>query len=254
VAADAPSRWRLIADAPDQRVAVTAEALSLPLLAGMPSSIRAIRFALAAADDGVRASWALDVPEFLARAVPRRRATFLAGRFCATAALEAAGYAATHPVLSRDSDGAPHWPEGFVGSIAHTDGESVAVATRREVTALIGVDVERVMAHETAVRIGARVAPELTGIDRSTADRLSPDLATTLAFSAKETLYKCLYPRVQRFFGFEAAEVEAIEPDGTVWLRLREMLHPTLPVGRRFAVSSTVLDAVVVTGLAVGRE
>ncbi len=35
-----------------------------------------------------------------------------------------------------------------------------------------------------------------------------PELPPRLIFSAKESLYKCFYPLVKRFFGFHAVELE----------------------------------------------
>jgi 4'-phosphopantetheinyl transferase EntD len=48
-----------------------------------------------------------------------------------------------------------------------------------------------------------------------------------LVFSAKESLYKCLYPQVQRYFGFEAARVCAVDlARGTFVVRLEKDVHP----------------------------
>jgi enterobactin synthetase component D len=46
-----------------------------------------------------------------------------------------------------------------------------------------------------------------------------PNIATTLIFSAKESLFKALYPTVKSYFGFEHARVHDIG-EGYVSLKL----------------------------------
>src|ERR1700730_18709662 len=58
--------------------------------------------------------------EDVARAVPKRIAEFAAGRACARAAL--AEFGVREFALRAAPDRQPLWPEGFIGSIAHTAG------------------------------------------------------------------------------------------------------------------------------------
>src|SRR3984893_9355145 len=58
--------------------------------------------------------------EYVARAVPKRIAEFAAGRACARAAL--AEFGVREFALRAAPDRQPLWPEGFIGSIAHTAG------------------------------------------------------------------------------------------------------------------------------------
>jgi 4'-phosphopantetheinyl transferase EntD len=82
--------------------------------------------------------------ESLSGAGARRRREFAAGRWHARRALRELGV--QEPSIPRGDDGAPIWPEGFVGSISHTmDGERVfAVAAVARVCDLlaVGIDVE----------------------------------------------------------------------------------------------------------------
>ncbi|HAG01786.1 MAG TPA: enterobactin synthase subunit EntD, partial [Leclercia adecarboxylata] len=55
-------------------------------------------------------------------------------------------------------------------------------------------------------------------VDTQEAQRLAEsglpfDLAFTLAFSAKESLFKALFPKVQTWMGFESARVTALTSD-----------------------------------------
>ncbi|WP_374216235.1 4'-phosphopantetheinyl transferase, partial [Frankia sp. R82] len=57
--------------------------------------------------------------EYVARAVPSRRAEFVTGRACARLALARLGVA-PRPIL-RGPRGEPTWPRGIVGSITHCE-------------------------------------------------------------------------------------------------------------------------------------
>src|SRR5699024_2591462 len=58
--------------------------------------------------------------EAIGNALPKRRAEFTAGRWCARQALTELGLPPT-PV-ERGDHGSPCWPDGVVGSITHCDG------------------------------------------------------------------------------------------------------------------------------------
>jgi enterobactin synthetase component D len=131
------------------------------------------------------------LPPALARAAPRRITGFVAGRYC----VKALGLDGD---LDIGPDGAPVWPLDWVGSITHTERFAAAViAPRRDIDG-VGLDCEQIIAWESAEEIASRVCPEL-----ATAD----PLRVTLAFSAKESLYKCFRPLVGKFFGFDEAQI-----------------------------------------------
>jgi enterobactin synthetase component D len=206
--------------------------------------------------DGTMAPCALasvPLPATLASAVPRRRATFAGGRLAMQAALERAGYPAPAPWVARAASGAPVMPTGWVGSIAHTDEICVAAAAPDTVVGAIGVDCEAVMTDAVARSVWAQVAPELPEVDeRLSASPLSFAQRLTLAFAAKESLFKALHPRVGRFFGMEAARCTGIDPDArTVTLALTTTLDMAWPTGTTFVVDWTLHDDHAVTVLAL---
>lgn len=87
----------------------------------------------------------------------------------------------------------------------------------------------------------------------ATASGLSRAEVLTVAFSAKESLYKALYPQVRRFFHFTDAEGHALDPaGGRLALRLLANLGGPFCRGRvlcaRFAIAgSHALTAVEVS-------
>jgi 4'-phosphopantetheinyl transferase EntD len=132
-------------------------------------------------------------------AVDRRIVEFTAGRVCARHALERLGADAATPILQGE-DRAPIWPEGFVGSITHTDSWcAVAVARASEVRA-IGIDLEPSTPLKESI-----VNRICTPAEREWLSKV-PDsrLMAKVVFSAKEAIYKCQYPLTREFLGFQA--------------------------------------------------
>lgn len=169
------------------------------------------------------------LPDSLRTALPKRQAEFLAGRALARLALLQLGAAQT--TIPIGADRAPVWPPGFAGSISHARGHAACLV--RKGAALVGVDVETLL-QGNPLRAVRQLS--CTAADRAEIDRAGwPEgLLETLVFSAKETLFKLLYPMVRRHFGFAAAQLVAPPEAGLITLALTETLHPDLPEGRRF--------------------
>jgi len=97
----------------------------------------------------------------------------------------------------------PLWPAGTVGSISHSGTMAVAAVAPISLLATIGIDIEPAEALD----------PDLLGhICRPTElARLSnkPDagLRAKLIFSAKESVYKCLWPATRQFLEFSDVEI-----------------------------------------------
>ena len=171
----------------------------------------------------------IELPRELCRAVAKRQVEFLAGRFCAACALRAAGCASV--AVGLGADRAPLWPDGFVGSITHTDGFASAAVARATVLRGIGIDAERIMAARTAASIHRLVFGDGTGgartAGRGCPEGLSEEEWTTLVFSAKESLCKCLFPLTRQRLELRDAEVVACDfGAGTVTLRLAAGVRP----------------------------
>ena len=150
------------------------------------------------------------LPEERARvehAAPKRQREFAAGRVCAHRLLRARGIADA-PLLS-DGERATLWPEGVVGSISHSSGLcAVAIASVGEFAAL-GLDLERDDAVRPAVWPRICRPAELARLEA--APESARARLATLIFSAKETTYKCLFPRSRVALGFKEVEIEIDE-------------------------------------------
>jgi enterobactin synthetase component D len=160
--------------------------------------------------DAAAKAFRVRLPEALHRAVPRRKAEYIAGRFCAARAIEALGGSGFDGEIRSSPRGAPVWPDGLVGSITHTRGFASAVIARAGDMRSLGIDSERIMTEVVMRDIEATICrPEERGVPRGA---LSPAVYATLVFSAKESVFKCIYPLVRRMFWFEHARIEIADP------------------------------------------
>ena len=162
----------------------------------------------------------------LANAGRKRKAEHLAGRIAAAHALP------DHTVPGIGPSGEPLWPEGVSGSITHSGTQAMAVAVRYP-DALVGIDCEAILPDREAREIqdGIINAQEAMCLTRS---GYPFALALTLAFSAKESLFKAFFPQVKTFMGFEWARVTELT-EKTITLALS---HPAgdYPEGKRFTL------------------
>lgn len=130
-----------------------------------------------------------------------RRAEFATARACARAALGDVGIDAEIP---RREGGSPQWPEGFAGSISHTRGFCVGVASHGPLA--IGIDVEEIGRMKPTIErriLGERERGWLSQVQSSERSRF---VATI--FAAKEAFYKAHYEVDPRYLGFDAVSVE----------------------------------------------
>lgn len=138
----------------------------------------------------------------IARAIPKRRAEFAAGRSAARTAMAEIGVA---PVaIPQDHDRAPIWPAGVSGSIAHCDTCCIAAVALKEHYAALGVDIEPATPLDVDL-----VAVICTPTERAwLANEPDPGLAAKVIFSAKEAVYKAQYPLTGKVIGFDAVTLE----------------------------------------------
>lgn len=139
----------------------------------------------------------------LATSGRKRRAEHLAGRIAAVHALTAFG---EKNVPGIGANREPLWPAELHGSITHCGTTALAVAARQP----IGIDLETVFTPELAEEL----APEVvTPQERQRLEEsgLPFPVALTVAFSAKESLYKAFSPLTETVPGFTSARVTALD-------------------------------------------
>ncbi len=138
----------------------------------------------------------------IAKAVPRRRSEFAYGRQCARNALEKLGLGDIE--LPVGSDRAPIWPCDVVGSITHCDGFVGAVVTSKECYAGIGFDAEEATPLDSDLVRDVCTEQELAGTGLFHSNVL---MAAKLAFCAKESVFKAVYPSCGVWLRFGEVEL-----------------------------------------------
>ncbi len=196
--------------------------------------------------DALFSAYNIALPTSLSAAVDKRKSEYLAGR-----ALVAGGFTRLNippqTVLSGEKRN-PIWPAGVQGSITHSREYCACILTTAP-NRYVGIDVEWLLG-DNALRSVRHVAMSEHDIAVFTSQSaLTEQYFATLLFSAKETLYKALFPIVKSFFGFDAATIHAHPTEDQVQLRLTQTLHPTLKEGEVFNLQYQNLGGKILTWL-----
>lgn len=161
----------------------------------------------------------MNIPEQIETYHQNRKAEFLLGRWCAFKAYEKATGKALGQLDIGDMRN-PLWPKNTLGTVTHNENWVLSAVAIGEELQGLGIDIE----------VRDRVKPEIqrmivTEDDLREIDGLTQNELLTLIFSAKECLYKALFPQVHKFFGFEAAAVTKIDLNKSEFeIKLRENL------------------------------
>ncbi|MEM7707380.1 MAG: 4'-phosphopantetheinyl transferase superfamily protein [Pseudomonadota bacterium] len=136
----------------------------------------------------------------LSRAVDKRRREFAAGRVAAKAGAAALGIELSS--LPVGSQREPCWPGGLVGTITHDNVSALAWLAPQAQWLGLGLDVE------CSTRLKPNTWRLLFNDDELGVLNASDDpTLAVLMFSAKESIYKCLFPLVKRFVGYKEVSV-----------------------------------------------
>lgn len=126
------------------------------------------------------------------RAVDKRKREFRAGRNAAHALFDQLGIA--HPDLLKGTQREPAWPQGWVGSISHTQGMCAVLLASTGDASGVGLDVEQATPLNPELRDMICRPEERVQID-ALRQRLGAGLALEkLVFSAKESIHKVYFP------------------------------------------------------------
>ena len=112
-----------------------------------------------------------------------------------------AGYGHDGAAIGKAASGAPLWPAGMVGSLAHDSGVAVAAVARSQDFTGVGIDIE------PAENLpGEMVDLVATPAERS---RYAPSvLHSRVLFVAKEAVYKAIHPLDGVFLDFHDIEID----------------------------------------------
>ncbi len=197
---------------------------------GYPGQVARCQFALADYRDDSFSEAGFALPDHLARAVPKRRAEYLAGRVLARQLLAPLGFADF--TLARGEDRAPQWPPGIAGALSHNSHTALCAVHRESGLGGVGLDVETLLSVERAEELWSAIVSPAER-EALLGETLPFNALLTLTFSAKESLFKALYPQVRCYFDFLDARMTAVDVQRqTFVLELLKTLTPHCPAGR----------------------
>jgi 4'-phosphopantetheinyl transferase EntD len=131
---------------------------------------------------------------FVQQAVEKRVREFRAGRACARRGMARLGV--QNFALLKGPDRDPIWPGGIVGSITHCAGFVAAAVAPSDSIRGLGLDAE------PSETLGENLVPMIcTPTERDWLAHEGHDWAKAL-FSAKEAVFKCLYPVTRAWMDF----------------------------------------------------
>lgn len=131
--------------------------------------------------------------------VVKRCAEYLAGRFLVKYLCSIIGFPAFQ--LQPGTDRAPKWPDGIIGSISHNNDTALCALGHLSQFKGMGVDVESLVLPNLVEILWKDIIhnDEYKLISKKI---ISNCLIFTFIFSAKESLFKTLYPQVKKYFIF----------------------------------------------------
>jgi enterobactin synthetase component D len=188
-------------------------------------ALRAV-FEVDAYSDALYEVLGVALPPGLVRAVNKRKAEFLGGRFLAALALERIGGPAVEIGVGEHRQ--PLWPVNISGSLSHSS-DRLACLVSRDPALGLGIDIERILTDAEARHLAA---PVVSAAEQALLEAHSSEFEVggfgvgfSAVFSAKEALFKALYPRVRYYFDFHAARLISLDwPAGRLVLELTQDL------------------------------
>jgi len=178
---------------------------------------------------------------------PRRKRAFVLGRVAAKKALRR--FLDSPPPILPAHDRAPCWPEGIVGSITHAAEWGLAAADQTTRTRALGID----LAHLSELP-DLGIAPIIA--DANEQRWIAGEPGRLLAmFSAKESIFKALYPECLMYFGFHDVTTRWCEtPTPGFQVHLLRQLGPLWPNGASLRVSVQWYNEFVLTSVRLPAE
>lgn len=175
----------------------------------------------------------IEMPAHIQRSVIKRKAEFLAGRIAARLCLEDLHIKDFQ--IASNQDRSPVWPDEITGSISHSNQTACCLVAQKHSIRGIGIDLESIIATDLLDSILNTVVNQA---ELAILKQLSDDIyqQVSLIFSAKESLFKALYPEVQKFFDFSAAELISIDLNTQHFcLELKEDLSIAWKIGMQIS-------------------
>ena len=152
--------------------------------------------------------YGIKLPKSIENSSKNRQAEFLAGRVAAKKLLKKIGSNITHVPIGQNR--APIWPKWINGSISHTNNIAFCAVSKTLKNDFLGVDIEKIIDSTTAAKIKPSIinySEEIILLQMG----MPLEEYLTIAFSAKESLFKAIHPYIHKYMDFNSSEVIEID-------------------------------------------
>ena len=177
-------------------------------------------------DENFFSSQGISLPQDMKNDVPKKKAHFLGGRYCVHKALsimrkedlEFSEIDKDKQInaipIQRNEQGAPIWPEGVIGSITHTESFIGAVVESSQNLRGVGIDTEKILGPQSVTMVESLVS---TDEEKKKSLSYDPFEYFTLIYSAKESIFKCLNPIIDKYIEFHDVTIEKVCFDSKIF-------------------------------------
>lgn len=205
------------------------------------------------------AHYGIQQPKELAKATAKRHCEFIAGRYCASQAiknLDQPPNSNSETQILIQPDRSPLWPKNIVGSISHSRNQAIAVVGNADSYLGLGIDCESLLTDAAAREIADLI---LRPLERKSLFNRELDLKlefgglVTLAFSAKESLFKALSPSVSTIKSFHNFAIQNISAN-KLTLLADKRLNSSWPGAKEFSINYIKQPNSIVTMTAITAE
>jgi enterobactin synthetase component D len=191
----------------------------------------------------------VELPVLSDRAVEKRTSEFYAGRWCATQAIYKKNSLYLTPKINDDRS--PLWPVNFVGSISHSKDKAIAVVSSSDEYIGLGVDIQDEISIGEQLDISDLI---LSDDEAMLCRKIKVNMAFEAFFSAKESIYKALYPSCLDMFEHKDVEIVSVnEHSSSFEIRLLRDLKVSWSKGQVFIVQYFIAQTYVLTWLSLDK-
>jgi 4'-phosphopantetheinyl transferase EntD len=159
-------------------------------------------------DSQLEKSFSNWLPEKMKNVAQIRQQEFIAGRYCAFQAAKMVGFDLV--TLPSAETREPLWPEGVFGSITHSKKMAISCVSVSDALSSVGVDAEELIKPSLSAEVEKVIA---TDEELALLGKIEYQKGITILFSAKEALYKALFPLVRTFIDFKEVKLTQLNSD-----------------------------------------
>lgn len=186
----------------------------------------------------------IDLFEKISNAVNARKSEFLAGRFLAAYIINRLGF--SNLKVDVRTNRMPVWPDNIKGSISHVNRFAVCAVSACKSITRIGIDIELLNQETTSDLINTVMSEDEILFANTTG--FNSAYIFSLFFSAKESLFKALYPEVNFYFDFDAARIISIDIEEMIFtISLNYSLSSIHKKGMTYNGRYIIMDTHIIT-------